>query len=483
MKAALHPGRLLARRYRLLDQIGAGGMSVIWRSRDEVLDRVVALKVLAPSLAADARFRGMVRDEARAAAQLVHPHVTSVHDYGETVAPDGSITSFVVMELLSGEELKLRLTEGPLPWAEAVQVGAQVADALAAAHRLGIVHRDITPANVMMTGTGVKVLDFGIATRIGAPDEDEDGETFGTPAYVAPERLDGAPAQPSTDVYSLGVLLHEALTGRVPYPADTWEQLSAALASGPPPTLAELPELPPPVARICLLSLARNPADRPTARQVATALRDQLLPADPPAATIRVPTRPLPSRPAAVPVVARGTAAGSDETAAESGWSRRRLALVLVSAVLAVGATLAGVALLPDEQPTHRTQPTVGPVPTPSTDPPLSASPEPTAASPTRPSTRSPTSDPGTLVEAANRVDGLIGAGLSAGEIRVDVGLDLRNELRNLTVAVSSGRDEAAPLVARLREKVAVRLGEGGISPAYAERLDAAIAELGAARV
>ncbi|MET8350000.1 MULTISPECIES: serine/threonine-protein kinase [unclassified Micromonospora] len=299
MKAALHAGRLLARRYRLVDQIGAGGMSVIWRARDEVLDRVVALKVLAPSLAADARFRDMVREEARAAAQLVHPHVTSVHDYGETVAPDGAITSFVVMELLSGEELKLRLTEGPLPWAEAVRVGAQVADALAAAHRLGIVHRDITPANVMMTEVGVKVLDFGIATRIGAPDEDEDGGTFGTPAYVAPERLDGAPAQPATDVYSLGVLLHEALTGRVPYLADTWEQLSDALASGPPPTLAGLPELPPEVARVCLRSLARDPAERSTARQVATVLREHLLPTD----TTPAPTPP---RPPATPAPAAG---------------------------------------------------------------------------------------------------------------------------------------------------------------------------------
>jgi eukaryotic-like serine/threonine-protein kinase len=494
VKAALHPGRLLARRYRLLDQIGAGGMSVIWRARDEVLDRVVALKVLAPSLAADARFRGMVRDEARAAAQLVHPHLTSVHDYGETVDPDGSITSFVVMELLSGEELKLRLTEGPLPWTEAIQVGAQVADALAAAHRLGIVHRDITPANVMMTQTGVKVLDFGIATRIGAPDEDEDGETFGTPAYVAPERLDGAPAQPSTDVYSLGVLLHEALTGRVPYPADTWEQLSAALASGPPPTLAELPELPPPVAEICLRSLARNPADRPTARQVATALRDHALPAEPPTATIRVPTQPLPPQSTAVatanvPAAAPGSppdggvSSFPDRPAARSGWSRRRLAMLLV---LAVGVTLAGVALLPDQQPARRAQPSAGPVTTPSTDPPAlesSAPTTPTTAPSTKPTTGAPTSNAGTLIEVANRVDGLIGAGLSAGEIRDDVALDLRNELRNLTVAVRSGREELAPPVARLREKVAVRLGEGGISPAYASRLDTAIAELGAARV
>ncbi|MFE0530664.1 protein kinase [Micromonospora parva] len=489
MKAALHPGRLLARRYRLLDQIGAGGMSVIWRARDEVLDRVVALKVLAPSLAADARFRGMVREEARAAAQLVHPHLTSVHDYGETVDPDGSITSFVVMELLSGEELKLRLTEGPLPWTEAVQVGAQVADALAAAHRLGIVHRDITPANVMMTGTGAKVLDFGIATRIGAPDEDEDGETFGTPAYVAPERLDGAPAQPSTDVYSLGVLLHEALTGRVPYPADTWEQLSSALASGPAPTLADLPDLPPTVAQICLRSLARNPADRPTARQVATALRDHSLPAEPPTAAIRVPTEPPPPPSPAVATAGLATADGAGDGGASAapgepvtgaGWSRRRLVLLLA---LAVGVTLAGVALLPEEQPTRRAQPSAAPVATPSADPsaPGSSAPTPLTASPSaKPTTGAPTSNPGTLAEAANRVDGLITAGLSAGEIREDVALDLRNELRNLTAAVSSGREKLAPPVARLRTKVTVRVGEGGISPAYAGRLDAAIAELGA---
>ncbi|MBQ0901735.1 serine/threonine-protein kinase [Micromonospora sp. U21] len=485
MKAALHPGRLLDRRYRLLDQIGAGGMSVIWRARDEVLDRVVALKVLAPSLAADARFRDMVREEARAAAQLVHPHVTSVHDYGETVAPDGAITSFVVMELLNGEELKLRLTEGPLPWAEAVQVGAQVADALAAAHRLGIVHRDITPANVMMTWVGVKVLDFGIATRIGAPDEDEDGGTFGTPAYVAPERLDGAPAQPATDVYSLGVLLHEALTGRVPYPADTWEQLSDALDSGPPPTLAGLPELPPTVARICLRSLARDPADRPTARQVATVLRDHLLPAD----TTAAPTLALPPA-TPVPVAGGERATGPGGGAAvpdpDDGGparSRRRPALLLIPAVLAVGVALTVAALLPEQRETPRTQPTAGPVPTGSSGPPGTGPSRPAATPSAGRSTGSPAAGPGTLVEAANRVDALISAGLAAGEIRADVGLDLRNELRNLTAAVGSGRNELTPPVARLREKVTVRLGEGGLSPAYAERLDAAIAELGAARV
>lgn len=152
--------------------------------------------------------------------------------------------------------------------------------------------------------------------------------------------------------------------------------------------------------------------------------------------------------------------------------------------VLAVGVTLAGVAFLPEDEPKPRTQPSVAPATTPPSDRPVPASSQPSASPPsTKPSTGSPTSNPGTLVEAANRVDGLISAGLGAGEIRDDVGLDLRNELRNLTAAVSSGRDELAPPVARLREKVAVRLGEGGISPAYASRLDAAIVELGGAEV
>lgn len=292
--ATLRAGALLARRYRLIDPIGAGGMSIIWRARDELLDRMVAIKVLTSELAADAKFRDLVREEARAAAQLVHPHVTAVHDYGEVVGNDGSITAFVVMELLSGEELEARLTTGPLPWQEAVEVCAQVAEALAAAHRLGIVHRDVTPANIMVTANGAKVLDFGIATHIGAPDEDEEGNTFGTPAYVAPERLDGVPAQPATDTYSLGVLLFETLSGSVPFPADTWDDLARAQPGGPMPPL-EVPGLPGAVVEICRRCLSRDPRQRPTAYQVGDALREQLLPADPQATTMLSPTVTLPT--------------------------------------------------------------------------------------------------------------------------------------------------------------------------------------------
>ncbi|SFC98970.1 serine/threonine-protein kinase [Micromonospora sediminimaris] len=566
MKPALQPGRLLATRYRLIDQIGSGGMSVIWRAHDEVLDRVVALKVLAPSLAADARFRDMVREEARAAAQLVHPNVTSVHDYGETVSPDGAITSFVVMELLAGEELEFRLTEGPLPWPQAVEIGAQVADALAAAHRLGIVHRDITTANVMMTQVGAKVLDFGIATRIGAPDDDEDGATFGTPAYVAPERLDGAPAQPATDVYSLGVLLHETLTGRVPYPADTWDELTVALAERPPPSLAGVPGLPATVAEICLRCLSRDPADRPTARQVATVLRDQMLPADPQANTMLAPTVTLPAMgrtdvapvPAWVPPttgptalqpaltgavsgalagtsvapsggVADGAAGHPDGRDAQTGTGvvddagsvpvsgadpgrgrrlprpapvtgddpppgrrLRRPLLVTAAVVTLIAAALAVPALLPDDDAgPPAVLPTTGPTATSEPAPPeVTAGVPPTSApsstaSPPAATTGASNPAPGgdSLVEAANRLDEVIGAGLADGGIRDDVGIDLRNELRNLTRAVTGGEGELGPGVARLREKVSIRLRENGLSPAYAQQLDAAITALGAAQV
>ncbi|MFU8852687.1 serine/threonine-protein kinase [Micromonospora sp. SL1-18] len=474
MKGSLHAGSLLARRYRLIDQIGAGGMSVIWRARDEVLDRIVALKVLAPSLAADARFRHLVRGEARSAAQLVHPHVTAVHDYGETLAPDGTITSFVVMELLTGEELEHRLTEGPLPWPEAVKIGRQIAEALAAAHRLGIVHRDITPANVMMTGVGVKVLDFGIATRVGAPDEDEDGGTFGTPAYVAPERLDGAPAQPATDVYSLGVLLFEALTGQPPYPADTWEQLSVALAEAGPPVLDGVPGLPVPVAEVCLRCLARDPRRRPTAHQVAAVLRDQLLPAEPQAATMPIPAMTVPAP------------AAPESPGTRWDGLRRSLALVAVGAVVVVvgGAALLAPALLPDRQPLPGVLPGTGPMVIPSAAPssPGTARTEP-PPSPTRPApATSSVSVPsgGGLLEAANRMDGLIEAGLAAGHIRDDVGVDLRNLLRNATAATGEGALTTA--VDLLRVKIGERQREGSISPAYAARLDAAAAQLDAAR-
>ncbi|MFV2085186.1 protein kinase domain-containing protein [Micromonospora sp. LOL_021] len=505
--ASLQAGELLARRYRLIDRIGAGGMSVIWRARDEVLDRVVAVKVLAASLAADARFRSMVREEARSAAQLIHPHVTAVHDYGEAVAPDGTVTAFVVMELLSGEELDARLTAGPLTWPAAVETCAQVAEALAAAHRLGIVHRDVTPANIMMTSIGAKVLDFGIATQIGAPDEDEEGETFGTPAYVAPERLDGRPAQPATDVYSLGVLLYETLTGRVPYPADTWDDLHRALDQEIPPLT--VPGLPTQVAEICLRCLSRDPLSRPTAHQIGAALRDQLLPADPQAATMLAPTMTLPTMANSdVPSAADAeTPAPNAGTPAVDGRRRVGRLDARVATLLVVGAVAVAVILLLQPEvlrrpgsdhpppvgqpqstgtpadtapPTQPAQP--GPsVDAPPTDPPATGAAPTPAATDTAPAPTAPVVP--TVDEAITLLGQVIDDGLADGAIRRDAGLDLQNLVRNLRTSLTSGTADIDRDVDQLRRKVRIRADEGAITYAYADELDSALDQLASAAV
>ncbi|WP_308208449.1 serine/threonine-protein kinase [Paractinoplanes aksuensis] len=247
-------GNLLAARYRLVTLLETGGMAQIWRADDELLARPVAVKLPKGSQ--------VVWREARMAAKLQHPNIAAVHDYREAVRADGTVAPFVVMELLAGESVAARLEREPIELPEAARIGAAVADALAAAHANGVVHRDIKPGNVMLTPTGVKILDFGISATAGEPDDDESGSTFGTPAYVAPERLDGMPAEPATDVYGLGVLLFEMVTGDPPYPVDTWEELAEARASGP---TALPPELPAGFRSLVDRCLADDPDERPGA--------------------------------------------------------------------------------------------------------------------------------------------------------------------------------------------------------------------------
>jgi serine/threonine-protein kinase len=265
--------QFLSGRYRLVERLGEGGMSVVWRAYDEVLGRPVAVKVLATKFAADAASRSRIRAEAQAAAVLSHPNITSVYDYGESVHPDGSRVPFVVMELVHGLSLSRRLANGPLPWRTAIRVCGQVAAALAAAHARGLVHRDIKPANVMLAAGGVKVVDFGIAAIVGqSSDAQPDGSVLGTPAYLAPERLAGAPVEPASDVYALGVLLYRALAGVLPWRADTTTQMVAAHQYLEPRPLPPIEGLPAEVAELCMQCLAKAPADRPTSRQVARLL-------------------------------------------------------------------------------------------------------------------------------------------------------------------------------------------------------------------
>jgi hypothetical protein len=263
--------RLLTDRYRLLDSLGAGGMSVVWRAHDEVLGRDVAVKMLSGRYAGDAASRDLIRAEAQSAGRLSHPHVTSVYDYGEAVEPDGTRVPFVVMELVEGVTLDARLARGRLPWPVAVRVAAEVAAALAAAHARGLVHRDIKPANVMLTPAGVKVVDFGIAALVGA-NADSSTVVLGTPAYLAPERLGGSTVTPASDVYALGLLLFRMLTGRLPWQAETVTQMIEAHRYIEPEPLPPVSGVPAEVTELCTRSLAKLPDDRPSADEVARRL-------------------------------------------------------------------------------------------------------------------------------------------------------------------------------------------------------------------
>ena len=207
--------RVLGGRYRLLEVLGTGGMATVYRAGDEVLDREVAVKVLSPQYATDPGFLARFEREARHVARLSHPRIVTVFDSGI----DGEMP-YIVMELAAGRTLRELLDEaGPRPAGEAVSIAAAVCEALEAAHAAGLVHRDIKPANIVLSGGQVKVLDFGIAW---APDRATRTQAvMGTAAYLSPEQASGARAGPQSDLYSLGCVLFEMLTGAPPFVGDS----------------------------------------------------------------------------------------------------------------------------------------------------------------------------------------------------------------------------------------------------------------------
>jgi hypothetical protein len=264
--------RRLGERYTLVNELGKGGMSVVWRARDEVLGRPVAVKVLAGRYAGDPSSRQRIRDEARAAATLSHPNIAQVYDFGES-SENGDCHPYVVMELVNGPTLAQRVSHGPLPPRTVFRIGSEVAAALAAAHADGLVHRDIKPANVMITAAGAKVVDFGLAAVAGPVRPDE--QLLGTPAYLAPERLTGDAVQPASDVYALGVLLYRLLANQSPWSVDSTTQMLDAHVSIEPDPLPELPGVPPAVTDLVHRCLRKDPADRPTAGEASAILADE----------------------------------------------------------------------------------------------------------------------------------------------------------------------------------------------------------------
>jgi eukaryotic-like serine/threonine-protein kinase len=258
-------------RYRLGERLGHGGMGEVFVAHDIRLDREVALKLLRADLADQDDMRERVLAEARLAARLTHPHVVGVLDTGEQ---DGR--PYVVMERLSGRTLRDELTAGPLPPERVRDVGLQVLRALAAAHELGIVHRDVKPGNVLDAGVGTwKVADFGIAKWIHAEETlTGTGELLGSPSYLAPERIEGRQATPASDLYAVGVLLYEGLCGRRPFEGDDPFALASAIQEGryEPPD-AVLPDADRNIVAVIDRAMRRDPRERfESAEEMAAAL-------------------------------------------------------------------------------------------------------------------------------------------------------------------------------------------------------------------
>jgi len=262
---------LLGNRYRLGERIAAGGMGAVYRAVDETLGRQVAVKALRRELADDPTFLERFRREARAAAGLSHPGVAGVYDYGELGGQP-----FIVMELVEGETLAERVAaRGRLPWREAFAIGEQVAAALAAAHAHGLVHRDVKPANILLGRDGrAKVTDFGIAQAAQSATLTGTGMVLGSANYVAPEQAKGGHVGPAADLYSLGCVLFEAVTGETPYRGGNAVAIATQHVSAPVPDPREhLPDLPHAAAELITRALHKQPAARfPSGAAMAAAL-------------------------------------------------------------------------------------------------------------------------------------------------------------------------------------------------------------------
>src|SRR5271166_1420094 len=268
--------------YEIQSPLGAGGMGEVYRATDMKLGRDIALKVLPAEMAHDPERLARFRREAKALAQLDHPNIVTIHSVEES---DG--VHFLTMQLVEGQPLDRLICAGGLPLEQIVEIASALADALSAAHEKGIVHRDLKPANVMITNEGrVKVLDFGLAKDVrgsGMGDatmtsasRTEVGVVMGTPAYMSPEQTSGRPLDHRTDIFSMGVMLHEMATGRRPFEGTSPAELvSAILRDSPPPVTDVRPDLPSDLARIIRRCLEKDPRHRvQTARDVSNEFRD-----------------------------------------------------------------------------------------------------------------------------------------------------------------------------------------------------------------
>ncbi|MFJ9245913.1 serine/threonine-protein kinase [Streptomyces sp. NPDC101776] len=326
-------GRLVGGRYRLLERIGSGGMGTVWRAFDELVDREVAVKQ--PRLPGDPEDEEFQRAahrlyrEARAAARVDHPSAVAIHD----VVIEDEQLPWIVMELVRGESLHELLGRGPLAPAEAARIGLAVLGALRAAHAVGIVHRDVKPANVLLGPHGRVVLtDFGIAHIQGEESLTASGEFVGSLEFIAPERMSGTGAGPASDLWSLGVLLYAAVEGASPFRRATVESTLGAILAGAPPE----PTRAGPLAPLVLRLLAREPEGRPGAEEVGVVLEAV-------AAGKDVPEPPVIAVPQdAVPDTEASSATVDDPVPQPKSRRLRRRSLLIALGVLLVAGLVLG---------------------------------------------------------------------------------------------------------------------------------------------
>ena len=268
------PGKVLGGRYEVQDRIGTGGMATVFRGRDSVLGRTVAIKTMLPQYAADPSFAARFKQEAQAAAALQSPYIVSVYDWGK----DGD-TYYIIMEYLRGTDLKSGIRKhGALDCKKVAQIGSQIAQALSVAHKHDIIHRDIKPQNIMVQPDGnIKVMDFGIA-RAKNSHLTQDNSVLGTAHYVSPEQTQGKELGPTTDIYSLGIVMYESATGQVPFQGDDAITVALKQVNEQPKPPSQLnPNVDPSLEAIILKCMQKDPAARfQTADELNRALRDYL---------------------------------------------------------------------------------------------------------------------------------------------------------------------------------------------------------------
>ena len=352
---------MLAGRYQLGGSLGRGGMAEVRDGWDTRLNRAVAIKLLDPALTAQPDARRRFEHEARSAAALNHPNIVAVHDYGEH---DGR--PFIVMERLPGLTLADQIARGPLDSAHVRAVLLDVLSALTAAHGAGVLHRDLKPANILASasGHGMKVADFGIAKTVGSA-ETVAGQIVGTMAYLSPERVAGAPAGVADDLYAVGVMGYEALTGRRAFAQDNPAALARAIMDAPPPPLAATrPDVEPALATVVDGAMARDTRQRfLDAERMRAALTGPIRPAT------KVLVEPLaPSATYFVPTPPRKRFSG-----------RIRMAVVAAAALIALVVTALAVAL---DSPSRQAPHPVSTSTSSSTPTPTSSSATPTTATP-----------------------------------------------------------------------------------------------------